>query len=344
MKPALQNRLFNRIVITAGLLVVASLFIVRSYGYSEITIEYKGQPITFGRHYVCYNTIDFNIAFLVPYNFRVVGARSGRLTSTVLPDGKLLIARLPQTCGFKGSELSVSAGTSALPALMLADKPEEPMQLTVFVGAAELQRGVADLKLLDLRTRLTAYPTGLSKPDSWQASWYNKFGKYNTGREIYYYGGMCRNVHVPDVPHVNRNKPFFERERQQLAAFTEPDVMSYELASEVRSSLSLLKPVPDLIRYEISPATRTDPRLLQFSPDTMTDTATYIPTELRDGVLYPRPDLAGTIILYGKIYTYPSNREYTIDYHGKRLTTHYSATGYNEPATQSLLVCDRTSL
>ena len=304
------------------MLALLSFVFVQSYGYSEIKVEYHGQPITFGRHFMCYKKLDYDVNFFYPYNFRIGVGRSSDIAAVKLPDGKQLVARLPEGCGYWGSEQSAENGTSTIPMLILADRPQDPNTLTYFVNADKLENGVAGLKFVSYKTSFRPYPRGFTGLDEWQSSWYPILGSYNRKVDVYYKGTACRVTPLSDL----KNVPSEERddylisylENMKESAFVTDDkawgASGFDYLSRnygnARHSMGDQK-----IREYIPMISEKDARILQ-------------------------PEMAGTIILYRTGLDMRENVIYSFSMYGQSYETKYPNVPFYNKESKSLLFCD----
>ncbi len=328
----MMSKTIRRAVLIGLLISITTLF-VKNFGYSEIKVEYKGQPITFGRHFACVRGIAFDMAFFVPNNFRVVTSRLGNIASATLPDGKEIYARLPQSCGSPVSEMSSQDGTSPLPLLFIANFKSEPQELTFYVTASELERGTADLKLISLNTSLKPYPTGFTSPDFTRAWWYLNYPYRNVDADRRWFSGAACSINKLDE--LTQDPAQLEKARSQ------PEGLA---ANRDQRILGLYKsPLPESYNFytqELVGSQNIPASISAFNPDlALSQPPAYAPILLAlrsDGVW--TPDFAQRGIV--KLYNTPINGpDQTLEIYGNKFSYKYLTFVYYHKAEDTMIVC-----
>lgn len=322
-----------RRAVLIGLLVAVIPLVVQSFGHSEIKVEYKGQSVTFGRHFICVRSIAFDMAFFAPNNFRVVTSRLGNIASATLPDGKEIYARLPQSCGSPVSEMSSKDGTSPLPLLFIADFKSEPQELTFYVTASELERGTADLKLISLNTSLKPYPTGFSSPDFIRAWWYLNYHYRNVDADRRWFSGAA--CIINKLEELTQDAAELEKARSQ------PEGLA---ANRDQRILGLYKsPLPESYNFytqELVGSQNIPAAISAFNPDlALSQPPAYAPIMLAlraDGVWTLDFAQRGIVRLYNTPLN-PSNQ--TLEIYGNKFSSEYLTFVYYHKAEDTMIVC-----
>lgn len=327
-----------RRAVLIGLLIAALPLMVRGFGYSEIKVEYKGQPFSFGRHFTCIRSVAFDMAFFVPNNFRVVTSRLGNIASATLPDGKEIYARLPQSCGSPVSEMSSQDGTSPLPLLFIADFKSDPQELTFYVTASELERGTAELKLISLNTSLKPYPTGFTSPDFTRAWWYLNYHYRNVDADRHWFSGAACSINKLDE--LTQDPVQLEKARSQPEGLVE-DNSVWHLGDDK-------SPLPENYNFytqELVGSQNIPAAISSFNPDlALSQPPTYAPIMLAlraDSVW--TPDFAQRGIV--RLYSTPLNGPHqTLDIYGSKLSSEYLTFVYYHKVEDTMMVCRDVNL